>query len=30
MRATRLKLASDGGIVRTVFCPALSPSDNFL
>ncbi|AZC32823.1 hypothetical protein C4K22_4793 [Pseudomonas chlororaphis subsp. aurantiaca] len=25
-----LKLASDGGIVRTVFCPALSPSDNFL
>jgi hypothetical protein len=30
MRNTRLKLASDGGIVRTVFSPALPPSDNFL
>jgi hypothetical protein len=29
-RNTRLKLASDGGIVRTVFSPALPPSDNFL
>jgi hypothetical protein len=30
MRNTRLKLASDEGIVRTVFSPALPPSDNFL
>jgi hypothetical protein len=29
-RNTRLKLASDEGIVRTVFSPALPPSDNFL
>jgi hypothetical protein len=29
-RNTRLELASDEGIVRTVGCPALSPSDNFL
>jgi hypothetical protein len=29
-RNARLKLASDGGIVRTVFSPALPPSDNFL